>query len=60
MLFNSSLSKHFWAEVVSTAAYLINKSPSLALEFKTSQEVWSGKPLDLSNIKSLVVLLMPI
>ncbi|KAH9648407.1 hypothetical protein KPL70_025572 [Citrus sinensis] len=27
------------------------RSPSSALEFKTPQEVWSGKPPDLSNLK---------
>ena len=51
MLLSSNLSKHFWAAVVVTAAYLINRSPSSALEFKTPQEVWSGKPPDLSNLK---------
>ena len=51
MLLRSNLSKHFWAEAAVTAAYLINRSPSSALEFKTPQEVWSGKPPDLSNLK---------
>jgi len=51
MLLSSNLSKHFWAEAAVPAAYLINRSPSSALEFKTPQEVWSGKPPDLSNLK---------
>ena len=51
ILLSSNLSKHFWVEAVVAAAYLINRSPSLALEFKTPQEVWSGKPPDLSNLK---------
>ncbi|KAH9668970.1 hypothetical protein KPL70_021600 [Citrus sinensis] len=36
---------------VTTAAYLINRSPSSALDFKTPPEIWSGKPLDLSNLR---------
>ncbi|KAH9679596.1 hypothetical protein KPL71_026196 [Citrus sinensis] len=39
------------SEVVTTATYLVNKSPSAALHFKTPQGVWSGKPPDLSNLR---------
>ena len=58
MLLSSNLSKHFWAEAVVTAAYIINRSPSSALEFKTPQEAWYGKPPDLSNLKVFGSLLM--
>ncbi|KAH9684673.1 DNA (cytosine-5)-methyltransferase 1B [Citrus sinensis] len=51
MLLNANLSKGFWAEAVTTAAYLINRSPSSALGFKTPQELWSGKPPDLTNLR---------
>ncbi|KAH9704469.1 hypothetical protein KPL70_011474 [Citrus sinensis] len=51
MLLNANLSKGFWAEAVTTAAYLINRSPSSALGFKTPQEFWSGKPPNLSNLR---------
>lgn len=51
MLFNANLSKHFWVEVVTIVAYLINRSPSSALDFKTPQEVYSGKPLYMSNLR---------
>ncbi|KAH9781841.1 hypothetical protein KPL71_008631 [Citrus sinensis] len=51
MLLNANLSKGFWAEAVTTAAYLINRSPSSALVFKTPQELWSGKPPDLRNLR---------
>ncbi|KAG8503402.1 hypothetical protein CXB51_001378 [Gossypium anomalum] len=39
MLSNANLPKLFWAEVASTACFLINRSPSVAIEKKTPQEV---------------------
>ncbi|KXJ79375.1 hypothetical protein RP20_CCG001137 [Aedes albopictus] len=39
MLNDSKLPKKFWAEAVSTAAYLVNRSPARSLEAKTSEEV---------------------
>ena len=51
MLSNAGLSKDFWAEEVSTACFLVNRSPSTAIEFKTPEEVWSGKPADYSNLR---------
>ncbi|KAG8481022.1 hypothetical protein CXB51_025745 [Gossypium anomalum] len=41
MLSNANLPKSFWAEAASTACFLINRSPSVAIEKKTPQEVWS-------------------
>ena len=40
---HAGLPKTFWADVVSTAAYLINRGPSVPMEFKLLEEVWSGK-----------------
>ena len=44
LLINSKLPRMFWAEAVSTTSYLVNKSLSAAIGFKTPEELWSGKP----------------
>ncbi|GKD63644.1 retrovirus-related pol polyprotein from transposon TNT 1-94, partial [Tanacetum coccineum] len=46
LLIQSGLPKTFWAEATCTAAYLINRSPSTAIEKKTPIEMWSGHPSD--------------
>ena len=46
----AGLSKLFWAEAVNTACYLVNKSPSTALGLKTLKKIWSGKPVDYSDL----------
>ncbi|KAJ9542762.1 hypothetical protein OSB04_029268 [Centaurea solstitialis] len=51
MFSNSKMPKTFWAEAASTACYLINRSPSVALEKKTPMEVWSGSPADYTDLK---------
>ncbi len=51
MLSGVRLRQEFWAEAVETACYLVNRSPSLALEDKTPQEVWTGKKPSLSHLR---------
>ncbi|KAG8483097.1 hypothetical protein CXB51_022015 [Gossypium anomalum] len=51
MLSNANLPKSFWAEAASTACFLINRSPSVAIEKKTPQDVWSGNPANYSDLK---------
>ncbi|KAG8473056.1 hypothetical protein CXB51_034969 [Gossypium anomalum] len=38
-------------EAASTVYFLINRSPSVAIEKKTPQEVWSGNPANYSDLK---------
>ncbi|GKD14267.1 gag-pol polyprotein [Tanacetum coccineum] len=50
MLATASLGKSFWAEAVNTACYVINHSPSTAVELKTPIEMWTGKPVNYSDL----------
>ena len=43
--------QEFWAEAVGTECYLVNRSPSSALDDKTPHEVWSGKKPSLQHIR---------
>ena len=40
---HAGLPKTFWADAVSTVAYLINRGPLVPMEFRLPEEVWSGK-----------------
>ncbi|RVW34552.1 Retrovirus-related Pol polyprotein from transposon TNT 1-94 [Vitis vinifera] len=49
MRLHVGLPKTFWANAISTAAYLINRGPSVPMEFGLLEEVWSDKEVDLST-----------
>ena len=51
MLSNFSLEKNFWVETVRTACYLINRSPTTALDGDILEDVWTGKNLNYSHLK---------
>lgn len=42
MLSQSGLGHEFWIEVVATSCFLVSRSLSIAIEYKTPFEVWSG------------------
>nr|GEY60364.1 copia LTR rider [Tanacetum cinerariifolium] len=52
LLIQSGLPKTFWAEATCTAAYLINRSPSTAIEKKTHMEKWSGHPSNYGMLRT--------
>ncbi|KAG6764687.1 hypothetical protein POTOM_032168 [Populus tomentosa] len=51
MRLHSGLPQTFWADAVHTAVYLINRGPSVPLEFRLPEEVWRGKEVQLSHLK---------
>ena len=51
MLLYSKLPKSLWAEALNTTCYLVNRSPSTAIECKTLIELWSRKVADYSKLR---------
>ncbi|CAA7024021.1 unnamed protein product [Microthlaspi erraticum] len=51
ILSESGLSQKFWAEAVSTAVYLINRSPSSVIDFRVPEELWSTVMPSLENLR---------
>lgn len=51
MLSDAGLEKRFLAEAVSTAVYLKNRAPTVAVKGKTPLEAWSGKKPNLSHLR---------
>ena len=51
MLSNANLGQELWEEAISTARYLINQSPSMPIDCKIPEEVWTSNPCcDYSNL----------
>ena len=51
MLSGVGLGQVFWAEVVDIACYLVNRSPSSALDDSTPHEVWSRNKPSLQHLR---------
>jgi hypothetical protein len=51
LMLNARLAKIFWADAVSMACYLINRSPKAALDGKVAEEAWTGNEVDYSGLR---------
>ncbi|CAL5395053.1 unnamed protein product [Camellia sinensis] len=51
MLKMAKLPKPFWGEAVRVACYLINRSPSVPLNFEIPEKVWSGREISYSHLR---------
>ena len=51
MRLNARLPKAFWVEAVNMACFIINRSPSVALDGKVAEEVWTEKEVDYSVLR---------
>ena len=51
MLLEGGVPKRFCGKAINAAAYLVNRCPSSALDFKTPEEVWTGHPPKFDNLQ---------
>ena len=51
MLSGAGMEQKNWEEVVATACYLINRSPTSSLIDKTPMEAWSGHKTSLRHLR---------
>ena len=51
MLSNANLGQELWEEAISIVGYLINQSPSMEINCKILEEVWTSHLCDYSSLK---------
>ena len=51
MLNGKGLPNSFWAEVVNTVVYILNRSATKVVEGKTPHEAYNGKKPSISHLK---------
>ncbi|KAE8731332.1 Detected protein of unknown function [Hibiscus syriacus] len=51
MRIHTGLPKFLWAEAINTAAYLINRGPSVHLDGRIPEEVWRKKEINISHLR---------
>ena len=54
MLIDAKLNPAYWAEACNYAVYLKNRSPSRAVKGFVPETKWSGKQVDLQNVRIFV------
>jgi len=52
MLYQANMLKAFWAEAVTTAAYILNRLPSDSVN-RIPYKLWYNKPLSMTDLKAL-------
>ena len=53
MLYQANMPKSFWAESITTAAYILNRLPSDAIDDAIPFELWHQKSLSIHDLKSI-------
>ena len=51
MFLNTGLSKEFWGEAINSACYIVNRSPSIPIDCRVLEEVWSSSPSNYANLR---------
>jgi hypothetical protein len=51
MMKSKSVPAHFWGEAVTTAVYMLNRSPTKSLEGVTPYEAWHGKKPSVEHLR---------
>jgi hypothetical protein len=51
MLNEKNLPNYFWAEVVATVVYIMNRTPTMAIHGMTLEEKFTGKKPDVSHLR---------
>lgn len=51
MLSHAKLTKDFWGEAVVAAAYILNRSPCVPLNYDVPEQVWQGKEISYNHLR---------
>ena len=47
----ADMSERFWVEAVNHASYMVNRSPSIAVDLQISEEIWRGESENYSTLR---------